>query len=49
MSPSDARIPERLRCLPGFTRRRRFLLERPTGCASKEGLACGVIHSREDL
>ena len=49
MSPSDARIPESLRRLPGFTRRRRFLLERPTNWASKEGLACGVIHSREGL
>ena len=49
MSPSDARIPKSLRRLPGFTTRRRFLLERPTNCASKEGLSCSVIHSREDL
>ena len=49
MSPSDARIPKSLRRLPGFTTRRRFLLEPPTNCASKEGLSCSVIHSREDL
>ena len=49
MSPSGARTPERLRRFLGFTRRHRFYLERPTDCASKEGLACGVIHSREGL
>ena len=49
MSPSDARTPESLRRFLGFTRRHRFYLERPTDCASKEGLACGVIHSREGL
>ena len=49
MSPSDARTPESLRRFPGFTRCRQFKLERPTDSASKEGLACNVIHSREGL
>ena len=49
MSPSDARTPESLRRFPRFTRRHRFYLERPTGCTSKEGLACSVIHSRQGL
>ena len=37
-SSSDARTLESLLCLPGFTRSRRFLLERPTDCANKEGM-----------